>query len=121
MTGIGWLQIVVYGVAIAALTKPVGIYLYRVYEDERPPLARLLGPVERFFYRLYGVDPRREQTWSEYALAMLAFSAFGVIVTYALLRLQDVLPANPQHFAAVPPDLAFNTATSFATNTNWQS
>ncbi|HTO71511.1 MAG TPA: potassium-transporting ATPase subunit KdpA [Myxococcota bacterium] len=121
MTGIGWLQIVVYGVALAALTKPAGIYLYRVYEGERPPFARFLGPVERFFYRLYGVDPRREQTWSEYAIAMLVFSAFGVLVTYALLRLQDVLPANPQHFAAVPPDLAFNTATSFTTNTNWQS
>jgi len=121
MTFVGWLQILVYAAAIAALTKPLGVFLYRVYEDEAPPLPRLFGPLERFTYRIYGVDPRREQSWSEYAIAMLAFSLVSLLVTYALLRLQDLLPANPQHFPAVSPDLAFDTAASFTTNTNWQS
>src|SRR6516225_5192211 len=120
MTFVGWLQILIYAALITALAKPLGIFLYRVYEGELP-LARVFGPLERLTYRIYGVDPRREQTWSEYALAMLAFSLVSLLVSYALLRLQDLLPANPQHLAAVSPDLAFDTAASFTTNTNWQS
>jgi potassium-transporting ATPase potassium-binding subunit len=121
VTFVGWLQILVYALAVIAVTKPLGIYMYRVFEGDAQPLPRLFGPVERGLYRLCGVNPRAEQTWSQYAVALLVFSAFGVLVTYALLRLQDVLPWNPQAFPAVPSDLAFNTATSFTTNTNWQS
>ena len=121
MTTIGWLQIVVYALGVIALTKPLGVYMHRVFEGERQPLRRVFGPVERVIYALCGVDPRREQTWGEYAIALLVFSAFGVLVSYALLRLQAVLPWNPQAFPGVEPGLAFNTAASFTTNTNWQS
>ena len=121
MTLVGWLQILVFALAVTALTKPLGLYMYRVFEGESRPLERFFGPVERGLYRLCGVDPRAEQTWSQYASALLVFSAFGVLVTYAMLRLQDVLPWNPQAFPAVGPELAFNAATSFTTNTNWQS
>ncbi len=121
MTGIGWIQIVVYGLVILALTKPLGLYLYRVFETRRRPLPALLGRIERFLCRLCGVDPQVEQSWKHYAFSLLAFSLFGMLVTYLIERLQHVLPLNPQNFAAVPPDLAFNTAASFTTNTNWQS
>jgi potassium-transporting ATPase potassium-binding subunit len=121
MTLNGWLQIVVFFLVLAALTKPVGVYLFRVYEGPVQPLRRFFGPIERLCYRLCGVDPAQEQTWSQYAVAMLLFSAFGLLVTYAILRLQGVLPFNPQKFPAVAPDLAFNTAASFTTNTNWQA
>ena len=115
MTAIGWIQFLLFFAAIVALTPPVGAYLFRVYEAEH------MGRLERVLYRLCGVDPSREQTWSEYAVAMLLFSGFGMVVSYVLLRAQGALPLNPQGFAAVPPALAFNTAASFATNTNWQS
>ncbi len=121
MTGIGWIQIVVYGLVILALTKPLGLYLYRVFETRRRPLAVLFGRIENFLCRLCGVDPQVEQSWKQYTFSLLAFSLFGMLVTYLIERLQHVLPLNPQHFAAVPPDLAFNTAASFTTNTNWQS
>jgi len=121
MTSIGWIQIVVYGLVILALTKPLGLYLYRVFETRRRPLPALLGRIERFLCRLCGVDPQVEQSWKHYAFSLLAFSLFGMLVTYLIERLQHVLPLNPQNFAAVPPDLAFNTAASFTTNTNWQS
>ena len=121
MTFIGWIQILVFAGVILALTRPLGAFLFRVYEGERQPLPRVLGPLERGLYRLSGVDPKREQTWVEYAFALLAFSALSLLVTYALQRLQHLLPLNPQKFASVPPDLAFNTAASFTTNTNWQS
>jgi potassium-transporting ATPase potassium-binding subunit len=121
MTLVGWIQIVVLALVLLALTRPLGSYLYRVFEGTRQPLPRLLGPIERAFLRLCGVDARREQTWTEYALALLAFSAVSLLVTYAIERLQHVLPFNPQHFAAVPADLAFNTAVSFTTNTDWQA
>jgi potassium-transporting ATPase potassium-binding subunit len=121
MTLVGWIQIGVFAAVILALTRPLGAFLFRVYEGERQPLPRLLGPLERGVYRLSGVDPRREQTWVEYAFALLAFSALSLLVTYAIQRLQHLLPFNPQKFAAVPPDLAFNTAASFTTNTNWQA
>jgi len=120
MTLNGWLQIVIYGVAVLALTRPLGAYLFRVFEGP-PPLPHSLGPVERGIYRLCGVDPDKEQNWKEYATALIVFSAIGLLVTYLIERLQHLLPLNPQHFAAVPPWLAFNTAASFTTNTNWQA
>jgi K+-transporting ATPase ATPase A chain len=121
MTLVGWIQILVFAAVILAVTRPLGAYLYRVYEGERQPLPRLLGPLERGLYRLCGVDPRREQTWVEYAFALLAFSALSLLATYAIERFQHVLPLNPQKLPAVPADLAFNTAASFTTNTNWQA
>jgi len=121
MTVAGWLQIAVFLLLIAAVAKPLGVYMYRVFEGKRQPLPKLLGPIERFLYRLCGVDPSKEQTWLQYTLALLVFSLLGLVVTYAIERLQGALPLNPQKFAAVPPDLAFNTAASFTTNTNWQA
>ena len=120
MTGIGWLQILVFFAAIVAVTKPLGVFMFRVFEGERQPLPCVLGRFERLLCRLSGVDPRREQTWKEYAFALLAFSAIGLLVTYFIQRTQQVLPFNPQHMGAVEPGSAFNTAASFATNTNWQ-
>jgi len=121
MTLVGWIQVLVFVAVILAVTRPLGAFLYRVYEGERQPLPRLFGPLERTLYRLSGIDPRREQTWAQYAWALLAFSALSMLVTYAIERLQHVLPLNPQKFPPVPADLAFNTAASFTTNTNWQS
>jgi potassium-transporting ATPase potassium-binding subunit len=121
MTFVGWLQILVFFGLILAVTKPIGAYMFRVFEGGEAPLGRGLGRIEGALYRLFGVDPHREQDWKEYAFALLAFSAFGMLVTYAILRLQGHLPFNPQHMPGVAPDLAFNTAGSFTTNTNWQS
>jgi K+-transporting ATPase ATPase A chain len=121
MTLIGWLQILLFFALVLALTKPLGGYLFRVFEGEHPPLPRVLGPVERLLLRLCGVDPKHEQTWGQYTLALLTFSLFGVLITYLILRLQHVLPLNPQGLGPVRPELAFNTAVSFTTNTNWQS
>jgi len=121
MTLAGWLQILVFGAIVLAVTRPLGAFLYRVYEGEHRPLPRLLGSVERALYRVCGIDSRRQQTWGEYAFALLAFSAVSLLVTYAIERLQHLLPFNPQKFPAVPADLAFNTAASFTTNTNWQA
>jgi K+-transporting ATPase ATPase A chain len=117
----GWLQIGLFSLLILLLTKPVGLWLYRVFESRARPLPRLLGPVERIVFRACGVDPDREQDWKEYTVSLLVFSAMGVLVTYAILRLQAFLPFNPNGLGAVAPALAWNTATSFATNTNWQS
>ncbi|MBI3249487.1 MAG: potassium-transporting ATPase subunit KdpA [Deltaproteobacteria bacterium] len=117
----GWLQIVFYLLVIIVLTKPLGLYLFRVFEGNRQPLPRGFAPIERGVYRLCGIDPAATQSWQAYTLALLAFSVIGVLVTYAIQRLQHVLPLNPQHLGPVSPDLAFNTAVSFATNTNWQS
>ena len=116
MTLNGWLQIALFCAIIAALTKPLGAYLTRVLEG-----TRALAPLERPLYRLAGIDPRAEQSWLGYALAMLAFNLAGFLVLYALQRLQAGLPLNPAGFGAVPPELAFNTAVSFVTNTNWQN
>ncbi|MFO0756375.1 MAG: potassium-transporting ATPase subunit KdpA [Byssovorax sp.] len=116
-----WVLNLVFFALLALLALPLGRYMTRVFAGENASTARLLGPVERLFYRLAGVDPAREHTWKEYALSMLAFSLLTQLVTYLLLRLQAALPANPTHLPAVPPWLAFNTATSFTTNTNWQS
>jgi K+-transporting ATPase ATPase A chain len=121
MTAAGWIQLAVFSAVVLALTKPLGGYLHRVFEGERQPLPRVLGPVERVLVRLCGVDARKEQTWVQYASALLAFSLFSVLIVYAIQRLQGVLPWNPQKFAAVEPGLAFNTAVSFPTNTNWQA
>ncbi|HEX9487607.1 MAG TPA: potassium-transporting ATPase subunit KdpA [Myxococcales bacterium] len=121
MTAIGWTQIAVFFVVVLALTRPLGAYMFRVFEGTRQPLPSVLGRAERLVYRLCGVDPTREQTWPAYAFALLAFSLFGLLGTYAIERLQHVLPLNPQHLGPVEPALAFNTAASFTTNTNWQS
>lgn len=119
MTWNGWLQILLYCAAVAALTKPLGIHLYRVFETGERPLPRVLGPVDRALHRWCGTDGR-EQGWREYALSVLAFSVVGVLVTYAIQRLQGVLPLNPQGMPAVEATSSFNTAVSFTTNTNWQ-
>jgi potassium-transporting ATPase potassium-binding subunit len=121
MTLIGWLQILLFSALVLALTKPVGLYLFHVFEAPERPLPRVLGPVERVLFRLCGLPSEHEQTWKQYTLALLAFSAVGTLVSYALLRSQHVLPFNPQGFGAVEPALAFNTAASFVSNTNWQS
>jgi len=121
MSSHGWLQIVFYAVVIVLMTKPLGLYLFRVFEGTTQPLPRVFAPVERGLYHLCGINPEERHTWKEYTSALLVFSLLGVLVTYAIQRLQQVLPLNPQHFGAVPPDLAFNTAVSFTTNTNWQA
>ena len=118
MTLNGWIQILVFFALVVALTRPAGAYLFRVFEGTPP---RPFAPLERLLYRLCGVSPDKEQTWQEYATALLLFSAAGTLVTYGLLRLQHLLPLNPQHFGAVGPDLSFNTTASFVSNTNWQS
>src|SRR5712672_4300086 len=121
MTAIGWAQIALFFVVVLALARPLGAYMFRVFEGTRQPLPAVLGRVERLVYRLSGVDAGREQTWPAYAFSLLAFSLLGLLVTYAIERLQHVLPLNPQHLGPVEPALAFNTAASFTTNTNWQS
>jgi K+-transporting ATPase ATPase A chain len=120
MTAIGLLQIIAYVVVLLVLVKPLGSFMARLYVGERTFLAPLLGPLERLVYRVAGVDPAQEHDWKKYALALLAFNFAGFLAVYLLQRLQGVLPLNPQDFAAVAPDSAFNTAVSFATNTNWQ-
>jgi K+-transporting ATPase ATPase A chain len=117
----GWLQIGFVLVAVLVLVKPLGLYMARVFSGQRTLLSPALGPIEDGFYALAGVHRHKEQTWLGYALAVLAFSIVGFLVLYAILRLQNVLPLNPQGFPALSPDLAFNTAASFVTNTNWQS
>ncbi len=121
MTIQGWILILGFVGILLALTKPVGLWLFALYEGRRTPLHTVLGPVERGFYKLAGIDPNQEQGWRRYALHMLLFNAMLMAFTYAVLRLQGVLPGNPQGLAALNPDLAFNTAVSFTTNTNWQS
>ncbi len=120
MTQQGWFQIALFLALVAAVTKPLGLYMARVFNRERTFLDPVLRPIERMIYRLCGIDEQREMRWTEYALAMLLFSAVSMLVLYGLQRLQGHLPFNPQRFAAVPPDGAFNTAVSFTTNTNWQ-
>ncbi len=121
MTVNGWIQILVFIALVVAVTRPLGGFMTRVFTGERTLLSPVVGPVERCLYRLAGVDERTEQHWVSYAVSMLLFSAAGMLLLYALQRLQAVLPLNPQGMAAVPPDLAFNTAASFTTNTNWQN
>jgi K+-transporting ATPase ATPase A chain len=121
MTFNGWLQIALFAVIVVALVKPVGRYMTDVFMGERTLLTPVLRPLEVGLYRICGVDEHAEQHWVAYAVAMLMFSLAGMVLLYALLRLQALLPFNPQDMAAVSPDLAFNTAASFTTNTNWQS
>ncbi|WP_168453561.1 potassium-transporting ATPase subunit KdpA [Sphingopyxis microcysteis] len=120
MTVAGWGLILLFVAILLALAKPMGLWLFALYEGRITPLHRVLGPVERGFYRLAGIDPNEEQGWRRYALHMLLFNVALLIFTYAVLRLQGVLPVNPQGFGAVGADGAFNTAISFTTNTNWQ-
>ncbi len=121
MTVNGWVQIAVLAAIVAALTRPLGGYLMRVASGERLVLTPALGWLERGLYRVAGVDPAQEQSWLGYALAMLVFKAGGFALLYAILRLQSVLPLNPAGQGPLSADLAFNTAISFLTNTNWQS
>jgi len=122
MTFNGWLQIAVYVLLILAVTKPLGIYMARVFAGERTFLTPVLARVERGFYALAGVDARREQHWTTYSFALLLFSIVSFLAVYGLQRLQGVIPyLNPQAMQAVSEHLAFNTAVSFMTNTNWQS
>jgi K+-transporting ATPase ATPase A chain len=121
MTGNGWIQILAFLVLIFALTKPLGIFLARVFNRERTFLDPVARPIERLLYRVTGVDENREMPWTEYAFAMLLFSGVSMIVLYLIERVQQWLPWNPQKFGAVAQDLAFNTAASFTTNTNWQN
>jgi K+-transporting ATPase ATPase A chain len=120
MTGSGLLQLVLYLVVLLALARPLGLYMARVYEGRVPGLGPVLGWLERLVYRLSGVRPDREMDWKTYTFAMLLFNFAGLLVVYGLQRLQGVLPLNPQGLGAVTPDSSFNTAVSFATNTNWQ-
>ncbi len=121
MTGMGWFQIFLYFVAVLALRKPTGVYMARVFQRETTFLDFLLRPVERLIYRLCAVDERQEMHWKQYGRAMLLFSGVSMLLLYFLERLQRWLPWNPEKLAKVGPDLAWNTAASFTTNTNWQS
>ena len=128
MTVSGWMQLLIYVALLLAVTKPMGIYLLQTLDPERAGgtfLDPVLGPVERLVYAVLRVDPKREQTWKKYAVAMFLFSLVTMLTTYGMLRFQDRMPMqgrlNPQKFAGLPDHLAFNTAASFTTNTNWQS
>ncbi len=120
MTANGWLQFAIYSVILILTVRPMGIYMTHVLEGERTWLDPVLRPIERLIYKLSGVNAEKEMNWREYAYAMLGFAAIGMVLTYAIERLQAFLPLNPQHLANLSPDLAWNTAASFTTNTNWQ-
>jgi K+-transporting ATPase ATPase A chain len=117
----GWLQILVYLALILAVTKPLGVFMTRVFNRERTFLDPVLRPLERLIYRLTGVDEDHEMSWIEYGVAMLLFSVVSMLLLYLIQRMQGALPFNPQKLGKVAPDLAFNTAASFTTNTNWQA
>src|SRR5215510_2318793 len=130
MTLLGIAQVVVFFLIVLALTKPVGSFMHRVFDGQRTFLHPVLRPIERLIYRLGGVQENVEQTWVRYTASLISLSTFCFLFPYALQRLQGLLPLNPMHFStsqapanatAMTPDLAFNTAVSFMTNTNWQS
>src|ERR1700754_507010 len=121
MTVIGWIQIILYCAIVVALAKPLGWYMTRVFNGERTFLSPVLRPVKAGLYAISGVDERREQHWVTYTVSMLLFHVGGVVIIYALMRLQSFLPFNPAGQSAVAEDLSFNTAVSFITNTNWQN
>lgn len=121
MTENSILQIVFFLLILLLCVKPLGLYMARVYEGKSCGLDKVFGPVERLFYKICGVNPQSEMTWKSYAVALLVFNLVGFLFVYFLQRFQGMLPLNPQHFAAVPPDLALNTAISYVTNTNWQA
>ena len=120
MTIFSWLQLIFYMVVLFVLVKPLGTFMARVYQGERTFLDPVMRPVEKLIYRLSGVHPDEEMNWKVYAIAMMLFNGLGLLAVYAFQRLQGFLPLNPQSFAAVSPDSSWNTAISFATNTNWQ-
>ncbi len=120
MTLNGWFQILLFFAVVLVVTKPLGVFMARVFSRERTFLDPVLRPVEKLLYKLTGLDEEHEMRWTEYAAAMLLFSAVSMLVLYLIQRVQHALPWNPQHFGNVAPDLAFNTAASFTTNTNWQ-
>jgi K+-transporting ATPase ATPase A chain len=121
MTANGWLQFALFFGVMLLLMRPLGIYIARVVEGQKTFLDPLLRPIERLLYRSCGIDPDREMSWQGYTVAMLLFSLVSLLVTYLIERVQHFLPWNPQHLTGVSPALAFNTAVSFATNTNWQA
>jgi K+-transporting ATPase ATPase A chain len=121
MVPYGYLQIGIYFVVLILLVKPLGLFMARVYQGESTFLDRPVRPLERLIYRLIGINPENEMDWKTYAIALLVFSAISAVVVYLLQRLQGLLPLNPQKFGATTPDLSFNTAISFITNTNWQN
>src|SRR5271156_2242640 len=121
MTANGWLQFVVFFAVLLLLMRPLGLYIARVLEGERTFLDPVLRPTERLLYRACGVQADQEMSWQQYSIAMLMFSFVSLLLTYVIERTQSWLPWNPQHLAGVAPALAFNTAASFTTNTNWQS
>src|SRR6202453_1897271 len=121
MSANGWLQFSLFSLILLASVRPVGTYMARVFEGERTWLDPILRPIERLIYKLCGIDAKNEMNWREYAFAMLGFAAVSLLVTYGIERMQHWLPFNPQGLANVSPDLAWNTAVSFTTNTNWQS
>jgi K+-transporting ATPase ATPase A chain len=116
-----WLQVALYVVALLALSRPLGIYIAKVMDERETVLSKILAPVERLIYRLSGVNPSVSQGWKGYAACVILFSLVGLLFLYALQRLQGFLPLNPTKMGAITPDLAFNTSSSFVTNTNWQS
>src|SRR5947209_1762743 len=117
----GVLQVLIYLIIILLLTKPIGLYMTKVFAGERTWLSPVVAPTERLFYRLCGINPEEEQNWIGYVIAMLVFSVAGMLLLYLIERTQQWLPLNPQGLPAVEPRLAFNTAASFTTNTNWQN
>jgi K+-transporting ATPase ATPase A chain len=121
MTANGWLQFLILFVLLLAFMRPLGIYIARVLGGERTFLSPILRPIERLIYKLSGVRPDEEMSWREYSIALLLFSFVSMLLTYLIERAQHLLPWNPQHLAGVAPDLAWNTAASFTTNTNWQA
>ena len=121
MTQNGWFQIGLFILVVFLLTKPLGVFMTRVFNREKTFLDPVFRPVERLVYRLTGVDENREMCWTEYAVAMLMFSGMSMALLYLIERTQKWLPFNPQKLANVDPALAFGTAASFTTNTNWQA
>jgi K+-transporting ATPase ATPase A chain len=121
MTANGWLQFLIFFTLLLVCMRPLGIYIARVLEGERTFLSPIMRPIERLIYKLCGINPDEEMNWREYSVALLLFSFVSMLLTYVIERAQHFLPWNPQHLAGVAPDLAWNTAASFTTNTNWQS
>src|SRR4030042_865126 len=117
----GYFQIGIYFIVLLLLIKPLGLYMAKVYQGESTFLDRPVRPMERLIYRLLGVNSEDEMDWKKYTIALLIFSAISFLVVYLLLRFQELLPLNPQKFSALTPDLSFNVAISFVTNTNWQN
>ncbi len=121
MSATGILQIVLYLAVLLALAEPLGAYMAAIYQGRTPGASRLLRPIEAAVYRTCRIAPDEEMTWQRYAVSLLTFSLIGFIALYLLQRLQGILPLNPQGFPGLSPDLSFNTAISFVTNTNWQA